>query len=388
MSITAWRYWRIESDGYDFTDKRWDWSLRGDFEKWEGPLKEAGSHDHIYSGWLSLNFEETGKDQRHESPLAGCLCGVNAVKRLRSEDLQMRAGNGSLFGFPWRIAGTVAFAQVDLGGKVDEYEEGYRARQALISGPIYVVNPPTGPGWREAIERRYGQPVIVQEYEEAIDWIRKDEEANGHREAHQDARAGAAGGPFYAGRTLHIPAGTWTITNNGITRAGGTVPLANSTSGTTVGALTSALVAGAKRADDAKRARERRRARARLIHRWVLRVGFAFNAGLAAAFATVESPLLVFNVAAASVFGWMAWLDYRSPGPVTWDQLKKWAKEHGAKNDDITEIEITRTAGSDRFAVELEGMERDAKGNAYTVGLGNAQDVATWRTTSILRRLP
>lgn len=216
-TITAWRYWRIDHELEEQGDNLYSYRfhLRGDFEIWDGPLKRAGVHaidpmERLYLASL-VDMGVADKDSledrttRHQSPLAKCLCGVNAVKRLRSTDLTERTGVPTSVSsgvptplFPRSLfshsgAASVAFAQVDLGGKVDEYEEGYRAEYARIAGPIYVVNPPSSPYWQEQIERKYGQPVIVQELGEALDWIRKDEEAHGHRQAHQDPRVGAAG---------------------------------------------------------------------------------------------------------------------------------------------------------------------------------------------------
>jgi hypothetical protein len=216
--ITAWRYWRVVSELQPVGDNlySYNWHLSGDFEKWDSPLKEAGHHDtserisHILNNPTMAGSWVGQFDMPippHDSPAEGCLCGVNAVKRLRSSDLLMRIGSGWGL-FPTEQQKPVAFAQVDLGGKVDEYEQGYRAQQALISGPIYVVNPPEQDGWREAIERLYGQPVIVQDASEAMEWIRKDEE-HGHREAHQNARTRAFGGPVYhAGGTVSTTVST------------------------------------------------------------------------------------------------------------------------------------------------------------------------------------
>ena len=194
--ITAWRYWRLDSRLNRVGDNlySYEWFLAGDVEKWEGPLKQAGTHRPAPTDVLTHMFlRNMGARPEpldaHKSPFAGCVCGVNSVKRLRTTDFHLRAGS------PF-YARCIAFGQVDLGGRVDEYEEGYRAEYARIAGPIYFINPPEkDDGWREAIERRYGQPVIVQEFSEALDWIRKDEEAHGHRQAHQDARTGATGGP-------------------------------------------------------------------------------------------------------------------------------------------------------------------------------------------------
>lgn len=364
-TITAWRYWSVVNDGFDFAAKEWDWTLRGNFENWKGPLKEAGTHE-IYTSYSS------GPVGFHESPAAGCLCGVNAVKRLRSRDLEGLTHHKCV---TCRTE-TVAFAQVDLGGRVDEYEEGYRARQALISGPIYVVNPPDGPGWREAIERRYGQPVIVQDVGEALDWIRKDEEAHGHRQAHQDARAGTAGGAVNRSFTVTVGANTGAF-HASIAAAARAAARAQS-----AGAVR-ALIADTERR--AERAAKRRRARSRLIARL----------GAAAAIAMVgvyglAGPLWLAGAHAGIALAWL-WLAHKNAEPesghVTWDELKGWAKEHGAKNDDIARIEITQADG-DSFAVEMAGYERDGNGNKYAVGIGSDKAAAKWQSTSILRRLP
>lgn len=203
MSITAWRYWKIGFDGYDFATREWDWTLSGDVEPWDGPLKVAGIHTpgpwNVLVGSTTIS---SGPATAHQAPVVGCLCGVNAVKRIRSRDLVSRAANRpTFFGEP-RQDETVVFGQVELGGRVEEYEEGYRAQQALIAGPLYVVNPPAQPGWQTAIERKYSTLVITQDVDEALKWVREDEEANGHRETHQDSRTGTAGGSFYPGGTI------------------------------------------------------------------------------------------------------------------------------------------------------------------------------------------
>ena len=204
--ITAWRYWTLRNDGYDFTEKQHDWILKGDIESWDGPSKEAGVHVPSYTSILFAG----GPREPHLSPQPDCLCGVNAVRRIRSRDLLSRLSGPA-----------VVFAQVELGGRVEEYEEGFRAEQALIAGPIYVLDPPEGDGWREGIERRYGQPVIEQSSKEALEWVRKDEEANGHRETHQDARTGPTGSAYKVGGTIPVSTSLAADFTRAFTRASG-----------------------------------------------------------------------------------------------------------------------------------------------------------------------
>lgn len=236
--IVAWRYWWIPVPYFDFDVGGWVGVLEGDREVWDGPLKVAGTHRMDPHAHLTFNVQQLGRGfyavddllkREHESPQRGCLCGVNAVRRLRSRDLTERHSR-LVAKTDWWV-GTpnpkepsragLAFAQVDLGGTVDEYEQGYRAEQALIAGPIYVIRPPqvaTALDWRPLIERRYGQPVIEQSYEEALDWIRKDEENNGHREAHQDTRVGTPAGTGTVGALW--PASAFTVGTGSRTGAG------------------------------------------------------------------------------------------------------------------------------------------------------------------------
>lgn len=271
--ITAWRYWWVTRPvDATFRFGEVECLLRGDMQLWEGPLKVAGNHRrNPFAGpnmaaILGPATTEGHEPVVHDSPEAGCLCGVNAVRRLRSGDLAARVSTKQ-FGHDNH---GVAFAQVSLGGRVDEYEAGYRAQQALISGPIYVVvAPPHDPwtDWRSALERRYGQPVIEQHPLEALDWIRKDEEKNGHRRTHQDPPAGAttSAGPLTFG----------TGARQGTIRAVGTGPRPDPVMDAWVATRNDSLdaarraftaVATARFADDfpgRARAEERARSRAR-----------------------------------------------------------------------------------------------------------------------------
>lgn len=192
--VKAWRYFWVGPLTWNWSEDRWEVMLRGDVEDWTGPVKYAGQHDEP-DLWL------TERAVDHESPHMGCMCGVNAVKRLDSHEIKHRVGMWCECRLTIRNAGviqvgeeeirTVAVGEVELAGIVDEYELGYRAQQATIVGPLYLIS---GDAKRaKVLAENYGVEVTEDWYPmfRRLQNEEQKEEADGHRKADTPDHRGA-----------------------------------------------------------------------------------------------------------------------------------------------------------------------------------------------------
>lgn len=185
--VKAWRYWRISDLEWNWDADRFEVTLIGDIEAWDGPVKFAGQHQEMVGRMEKglVIYDEVD----HRSPHPGCLCGINAVKSLDWDMLKSRSSFHQCTGSdPDKcrdVSAVVAVAPVELAGIVDEYEEGYRAEQATIIGPIRLLN--GSPKIARILSSIYGVETIAEDWASA--WTQelyletRVRKANGHRKA-------------------------------------------------------------------------------------------------------------------------------------------------------------------------------------------------------------
>lgn len=208
--IRAWRYWsHIRADGV----------LHGSQKPWKSAAYEAGTHE--INGDVSWQIAMRALDRMrdngetfnpavlttHASPQWGCLCGINATKALDRRtavsvvgSLRLNDEKPSMWIGPRdRGVRIWAFAPVHLTGTVHEYELGYRAEKAEIVEQITVVMDADTPvvfddTTRQAMEERYGVPVVVRTIGDVLnEWavLEEQEQDNGHGATRSGNRSAA-----------------------------------------------------------------------------------------------------------------------------------------------------------------------------------------------------
>lgn len=190
--VKAWRYWRVTDLEWNWTDDRFEATLVGDREVWDGPVKYAGHHRELAPDFSSGSFKHQFVEVDHQSPSTGCLCGVNAVKELDWAVLRGRAFNNHDEG---SYLSCTAVAPVELSGVVDEYEEGYRAEQATIVGPIRIFNGKQRQA--DALEEAYGVQVLVERWDSQWSqdlYLESQRREDGHRKADSPNHRGTGTG--------------------------------------------------------------------------------------------------------------------------------------------------------------------------------------------------
>lgn len=236
--IRAWRYWSfVQADGV----------LHGSQKPWRSATYEAGTHEVSealrLSMALAMRLDHTANEaiyDTHPSPQWDCLCGINATKTLDRRTAVSVVGTLSLGERSdlWISPGDRgvriwAFAPVHLTGTVHEYELGYRAEKAEIVEQITVVMDANTPvvfdeTTRQAMEERYGVPVVVRTIADVLnEWavLEEQEEDNGHgtTRARNRSAARASAYSFAVGGTVPgassysltlppFPAGRYSVT--------------------------------------------------------------------------------------------------------------------------------------------------------------------------------
>lgn len=78
----------------------------------------------------------------------------------------------------------------------------------------------------------------------------------------------------------------------------------------------------------------------------------------------------------------------RRGATVSWSELIRWAKAHGAENDALTDIRIGWSKAG-YGTVTFDGFSRNSEGQYFTTSLPNGdKDAARWSKTVPLRFLP
>lgn len=137
--VIAWRRWRLRPDD---TGRPQLGSAHENYV-WERPVMEAECDP-----TRTWSFRLSSGEDEHRPPAAGCRCGVYAY---RTPELARPMGPGV-----W------VHGRVLIGGPMFLTDNGYRARQATIDGPLALIMECVGGDDLYSPSRCFGEAVAVK----------------------------------------------------------------------------------------------------------------------------------------------------------------------------------------------------------------------------------